>query len=162
MDKRLSPRLQLLKIDNLLKYFTSISKNDADDKKSDLTILFEKLSATIVIKEEAIKKLLNQIKDGVSPIDIMILSIYYIEQIVKKGQINLRNNKYSIFWIVCMLSCKYILSYDYELELEYLANLGGFSIEDYAKLEGLILRDLDWSLWIPKEHYDRLTHIATQ
>jgi len=155
--KRNSLRLQTIKINNLLDYLTTILKTSSVNKNVKLTNWFNK---SVQVDEIDLKKFIEEMVD-VSPIDIMILSIYYIEKIISKGIVLTEYNKFSILWITCMLSCKYVLAHDYDIPMEYLANLGGYSLDDYIKFESVILKDhLDWKLEISNQDYDRLQLIS--
>jgi len=149
---RTSSRLQLIKVNNLLQYL------------SEIVIKCESVSIVNLfncsIKESEIKSLLNQLKGGINPDDMMILSIYYIERIIKKKILINSSNKFDVLWIICLLSCKYMLDPDNEYELEHLVNLGGYTIEDYTQFEILLLKNLDWKLEISDKDYERLKEVS--
>ena len=97
----------------------------------------------------------------INPVDLLILSIYYIEKIVKYGSFLNEQNKLSVLWISCLLSCKYLLSYETSISYEHFANLGGYSLAEYVKHELFFLKTLEWKVGISMDNYERLFNIAT-
>jgi hypothetical protein len=145
------------KIDNLIYYFTKIfDKNDLGG--TGFSKIINKKALNINVNE--FKKFLTH-SEWVSPVDILIMSIHFIEKISK--QTNLKDcNKFGILWIICLLSTKYVYSHDNDLSIVFLANLGGFQLEDYIYFEKIILKKLDWKLEISDSDYKRLSDISNQ
>lgn len=147
-------------IDNLVKYFVGTF----DDNVAKETNFSKQINQKALdIKEDEFKRLIVQFVGWVNPVDLLIMSINSIEKI--KKQTSLRNcNKFTILWIMCVLSAKYLSSHDHESELsiEFLSNLGGFQLGDYIYFEKIILKKLDWKLEIADSDYQRLVVISRQ
>lgn len=147
-------------IDNLVKYFV----RTFDDNVSKETNFSKQINKKALdIKEDDFKRLIGQFVEWVSPVDLLIMSINAIERI--KKQTSLKNcNKFTVLWIMCVLSAKYLSSHDLEgeLELEQLSNLGGFQLSDYIYFERIILKKLDWKLEIADSDYQKLATISRQ
>lgn len=152
-------------IDNLVKYFVKLfGKNE--NKKIKLSKIVNK--KTINIEEHEFKKFMVQFsvdqidgKSWVNPIDILIMSINSIEKVNK--QVNLENcNKFTILWVMCLLSAKCISSHDHKnkISIAYLSNLGGFQLTDYIYFEKMLLGYLDWRIDISNFDYQRLSEIS--
>lgn len=110
-----------------------------------------------LIEENDFKILLNQIDpDDVDPLYILILSIYYLEKIIEKGFVINEQNKYNMLWVSFLLSIKYVLCTDTYVSVEHLSNLGGYSLDEYIKIEKQLLENLEWKLEIPKSDLQRL------
>jgi hypothetical protein len=145
------------KIDNLINYFKGIF-HENNNKNNGLSRMVNKKAMDI--KEDEFKKFITKFS-WASPVDILIMSISYIEKI--KENTNIKNcNKFGILWIVCILSTKYIYSHDNEQDfsMEFLANLGGFQLEDYKKLEIILLKKLGYRLEISVLDYNRLIDVS--
>jgi hypothetical protein len=145
------------KIDNLIKYFVGLF-HENDSKGTNFSRMVNK--KTVDINENEFKKNIMQFS-WVSPVDIMIMSINSIEKI--KKQTNLKDcNKFTILWIMCLLSAKCVSSHDHEskMSIEFLANLGGFQLDDYIYFEKVLLQKLDWQLEISDSDYKRLSDIS--
>lgn len=150
-------------IDNLVKYFfKTFDENTA--KETNFSKQIKQINQKALdIKEDEFKKLVGQFVGWVSPVDLLIMSINAIERI--KKQTSLKNcNRFTILWIMCVLSAKYLSSHDHESELsiELLSNLGGFQLNDYIYFEKILLKNLDWKLEISDSDYQRLIVISRQ
>lgn len=147
------------KIDNLIKYFLKIfQETETESKGTNFSRSINKKS--LDIKEDDFKKFIIR-SEWVSPVDILIMSISFFEKI--KKETNLKNcNKFGILWIMCILSMKYVFSFDneHDISMEFLSNLGGFQLEDYVYFERNLLKKLDWKLEISDSDYKRLSVIS--
>jgi hypothetical protein len=92
----------------------------------------------------------------ISPKDITISMLYYIEVIINNGMIMHLEDKFKIIISIFILTCKYLLSHDCYFSVENNSLYCGITIEEYIKYEYLILNKLDWKLEIPKSDYIRL------
>jgi hypothetical protein len=115
---------------------------------------------TLDIKENEFKQLIIQFAEWVNPVDLLIMSINSIEKIKNFGNCN----KFTVLWIMCVLSAKYLSSHDHQdkLSIEYLSNLAGFRLRDYIYFEENILKILDWKLEMADSDYQRLITISKQ
>jgi len=153
------------KIDNLLRYFICVfAQNELIGTNFALVLNRKSLN----INEHEFKKLVIQFpKDKtddnpwVNPVDILIMSINSIEKI--KKQISLENcNKFTILWIMCLVSAKCISSHDHQnkLSIEFLSNLAGLQLSDYIIFEKTLLKKLDWRVDISNTDYKRLSDVS--
>ena len=151
---------QIEQVNNLIKYFErTILKSES--KKTSLSKQINKKA--LDIKEDEFKRLIGQFVAWVNPVDLLIMSINSIEKI--KKQTNLKScNKFTVLWIMCVLSAKYLSSHDHqsELSIEYLSNLGGFQLNDYIFFEKIILKKLDWKMEVAVNDYQRLVAVSNQ
>lgn len=161
MALRISIRQQILSINNLLAYLNKIvsEKNENNCENSKISTIFKKFHSNISPRE--IKKFLMKFyNDSMCPVDILIIAVHYIEKLIKKNQFLNVNNKLSVLWIVCLLTSKYMLSFDHEIDITLFANLGGYSISEYIEFESILLKNLSWRLEIPNCEYNRLKCIS--
>ena len=145
-------------IDNLVKYFKkTFDKNESEVTQTTFSRQINK--KTLDIHEDEFKRLIGRFVAWANPVDLLIMSIDSIEKI--KKQTNLKKcNKFTILWIMCVLSAKYLSSHDHEISVEFLSNLGGFQLDDYIYFERIILQKLDWKLEVANSDYDRLNVIS--
>jgi hypothetical protein len=151
------------------------SDDDSDDEEFKLQFDFDletesesklksKLNLSELIQTNTLNLNINHFYNFIKmfewtdPINILISSIAYLEVILKDYK--LICNKISILWIFNLISIKYIFAHDNEQNMRYLSNMGGFMINDFIKLEKIILKKLDCKLEIPEKEFKRLISLS--
>jgi hypothetical protein len=147
-------------IENLLNYFNKIIDEPSDSSIKGTSFSRSINKKILELKKEDFKKFINQFT-WVNPVDVLIISINYIEKIKKTTNL-LNCRRYGLLWVVFILAIKYFFAYDNEKDLSimFLSNLGGFDNIDYNGFEYIILKKLDYRLEILDPDYKRLLDIS--